>query len=415
MTRDDSSGPRTRVLLTLVTSIAFAASGRGQTLIPGLSSGGGLRLHPSDLAILESQEPRRELACVVKTPKPELGFDFMFDTGFEVHVPIREVAGDGNELTVVLRIFPQDRPNDRTYMVGNIGVPALEHSGGGDGTFHGNFTLGEGKYHVDWLMRDRRERICSTSWDLEAKLSAKDSQLRQWIPQSLVKVPGPLFASEPPLIRTPESGSPRLNIIVNFDPSDPFAAVIDEPDVYGLLAILRRMGRDLRIELHSIIICSFEAQQVVYRQGNEGGVIDLPALGEALRSAKLGTVDAKRLVSTSGPSQFAADLIRQELGENNSDALVVLGAKGGSETGVSRQALESFDGLGKPAFYLSYVTGEQGRLWRDPISSIMKHLRGLEYRINRPRDFFNAWSDVVTRTVRAKAPKVSIVTAGSGQ
>jgi hypothetical protein len=422
MSTDYSSEPKSAVLgivkpfLALVTGIACAVNAYGQTLIPGLSAGGGMRPLQADLAVLELRQPRRDLQCDVTAPKPELGFDFMFHTGYEVRVPIRELAGIGNELTVVFRVVPEDRHDDPSYMVQKVPVPALEAHSRGEGKFDGIFTLGEGKYHVDWLMRDQRERTCSMSWDLETRLNSKDSQLRQWIPSDLVQLRTPLFAAEPPVIRAPENGTPRFSIIVNFDPSDPSAALIDEPGLYGLLAILRRMGRDPRIELHSIIICSFETQKVVYRQGNEGRGIDLPALGEALQLVKLGTVDAKRLASTNGPGQFAADLIRQQLKEDNSDALVVLGSKGGPETGVSRQALESFDKLGKPAFYLSYVTGQQGRPSRDLISSIMKHLRGFEYRIDRPKDFFNAWSDVVARIVRTmQAPQSSIAAAPATQ
>jgi hypothetical protein len=391
-----------RPFLALLAGIACATNGHSQTL--NWSSPGEKRLFQSRLKGLEAQQSRRDLPCVVTTPKPELGFDFMFHTGYQVDVPVREMAGDGNELTIQFRVVPQDRPDDPSYMVQRVSVPALDAHSGGEGRLYGIFTLGEGRYHVDWLMHDQRERICAMSWDLEAKLNSKDSQLRQWIPRALVQLLWPLFASEPPLMRAPGNGSPRFSIIVNY----PSAALIDDHGLYGLLAILRQMGRGLRIEPYSIIICSFETQQVIYRQRNEGGGIDLPALGEALQSVKLGTVDAKRLVSTNGTAQFAADLIRQQLKEDKSDALVVLGPKEGSETRVSREALESFDKLGKPAFYLSYVTGQVSP-WRDPISSIMKHLRGFEYRIDRPKDFFNAWSDVVTRIVRTKqVPQASI-------
>jgi hypothetical protein len=421
MSTDYSSGPKSAVLrivrpfLALVAGIACVVNAYGQTLIPGLSAGGGMRPLQTDLEALESRQPRRDLQCDVTALKPELGFDFMFQTGYEVRVPIRELAGDGNELTVLFRVVPEDRPDASSYMVQKVPVPVLEAHGGGEGKFYGIFTLGEGKYHVDWLMRDQRERTCSLSWDLETTLNSRDSQLKQWIPKSLVQPRGPLFASEPPIIRTPEGGSPRFSIIVNFDPSDPSAALIDEPGLYGLLAILRRMGRDPRIEPYSIIICSVETQQVVYQQESRSS-IDFTALEKALGSVKLGTVDAKRLISTNSPAQFVADLIREQLHKENSDALVVIGPKGGAETRVSRQALESFDKLGKPAFYLSYVTGQQGRPRRDPISSIMQHLRGFEYRIDRPKDFFNAWSDVVARIVRTmQAPHASIAATAATQ
>ena len=420
MSTDYSSARRSALFriakpfLTVVAGIAWTASGHSQTLIPGLSSGGSMRLLPTDLAVLESEEPRRDLPCVVTTLKPVLGFDFMFHTGYQVEVPIRELAGGGKELTVFFRVVAQDRPDNASNIVQNVPASALKERFRQD-TFYGTFTLGEGKYHVDWLVRDQRMRTCSMSWDLDTKLNSKDSQLRQWIPQSFVQILGPLFAAEPPVLRVPDNGSPRFSIIVNFDPSDPSAALIDEPGLEGLLAILRRMGRDPRIEPYSIIICSLETQQVIYQQENKGG-IDLPALGVALASAKLGTVDAKRLVATNGPAQFAADLIQEQLRKENSDALIVLGPKGGSETRISRQTLESLNQLGKPTFYLSYDTGNPWSMWRDPISSIMKRLRGFEYRINRPKDFFNAWSDVVSRMIRAKQiPQVPMAATAATQ
>ena len=414
MTTDDSSGLRTRFLLALLAGNACAANGHSQAQIPGLSSDAAGHLLQADLAVLDLQEPRRDLPCVVTMRKPELEFDFMFHTGYEASVPIRELAGEGNELTVLFRVVPQDHPNDPFYVTGNMRVPALKERSRREITFYDNFVLGEGKFHIDWLMHDQRERVCSMSWDLEAKLNTKDGQLRQWIPQALVQLHSPSFAAEPPVIRAPENGLLRFSIIVNFDPSDPSATLIDDRGRDGLLAILRRIGRDPLAEPCSIVICSLETEQVVYQQENKDG-IDLPALGVALAAAKLGTVDAKRLVSTNGPAQFAADLIREQLGKENTDGLIVLGPKGGAETRVSPQALDSFEKLGKPAFYLSYDTGKRLSQWRDPISSIMKRLRGFEYAINRPNDFFNAWSDVVARMVRAKAPNASIATVGAAQ
>jgi hypothetical protein len=369
-----------------------------------------MRLLPGDLAAFESHEPRHDLQCVVTAPKPELGFDFLFHTGYDVRVPIHELTGSGNELTVIFRVIPQDQADKPSYGMQKVAVPPIAEAGGGEGRFYGTFALGEGKYHIDWLLRDRLDRACSMSWDLETRVDSKDSQLREWIPRGLVQLPAPLFAADPTVTRAPERGSPRFSIIVNFSPSDPSGDPADEGGIYGLLAILRRIGSDPRIVPYSIIICSLETQQVVYRQENQGG-IDLPALGEALASVKLGTVDAKRLVSTNGPAQFAADLVREQLSKEYTDALVVLGPKEGVQAKVSSQALEPLDKLDKPAFYLSYDTKKQPSLWRDPISSIMKRLRGLEYGIHRPKDFFNAWSDVVTRMARVRGPHDSFAPA----
>jgi hypothetical protein len=65
--------------------------------------------------------------------KPELGLDFMFHTGYEIQIPFHELAGDGNMLTVVYRVIPQDRPDGSAYMVQKIPVPPIEWDRQGSG------------------------------------------------------------------------------------------------------------------------------------------------------------------------------------------------------------------------------------------------------------------------------------------
>lgn len=401
-------------------AVALAAGlsmsvGYGQTLIPGLGSRGSMRLRQTDLAVLEQQEPRFDLPCNVSRMKPELDWDFTFHTGYQVRVPVTELVGNGNELTVLFRVVPQDHPDYPAYLMQKTRIPTLEAgSKGQQGGFEGVFTLGEGKYHVDWMMRDQREHICATSWDLETRLNSKDSQLRQWIPKARIQPVEPVFAEAPAVMRAPEAGLPRVSIIVNFDPPDPSAIRLNERDIESLVTILRRIGGDPRIEMNSIIACSLETQQAFYRQEDPSRIF-LPALGEALKSLKLGMVDAKRLTSTHGPAEFATDLIREHLTKEKPDALILLGHKTGWQAAVSSEALKSFENPGTLAFYLSYNSEQQAGLSRDPISSIVKRLRGVEYGINRPKDLFNAWSEVVSRIARSKqaaqastAPKADI-------
>jgi hypothetical protein len=101
MSTDQSLGSRSplpRILHSfpaVVAGIACAANGLSQTLFPGLSSSGEMRLVQTDHVVLESREPRRDLPCVVTASKPELGFDFMFHTGYEVRVPIHNLLAMG--------------------------------------------------------------------------------------------------------------------------------------------------------------------------------------------------------------------------------------------------------------------------------------------------------------------------------
>ena len=50
-------------------------------------------------------------------------------------------------------------------------MPSIEENAKGDAYLQGGFDLGEGKYHVDWLMRDRTERVCSAFGTSDADIA----------------------------------------------------------------------------------------------------------------------------------------------------------------------------------------------------------------------------------------------------
>src|ERR1700732_5167618 len=154
----------------------------GQALIPG----GGFRLFTSDAAILESQEVRKDIPCSVTPVKPVLGFDLKFHSGYEVSIPLRELAGDGNQLTMIFRVVPEKSPDEPVFLSQRMSVPVIDEEAKGDAYLQGTFEVGEGKYHVDWLMRDRSEHVCSANWEVEASLPAKDKDMALDIAPSTV-------------------------------------------------------------------------------------------------------------------------------------------------------------------------------------------------------------------------------------
>ena len=67
-----------------------------------------------------------------------------------------------------------DRTTKRPY----AGMQQEVRPQGGRWEFkEGAFDIGVGKYKVDWPMRDRTERVCASSWELEAVLPEKDRQI----------------------------------------------------------------------------------------------------------------------------------------------------------------------------------------------------------------------------------------------
>src|SRR5437764_12895278 len=88
---------------------------RAQIPITGSGLGGNVNLFPSDLAILEAGEERKDLPCTATAVKPMLGFDLKFHAGYEVSVPLRELSGSENMLTIVFRIAPDNRKDQPMY------------------------------------------------------------------------------------------------------------------------------------------------------------------------------------------------------------------------------------------------------------------------------------------------------------
>src|SRR5580693_2794648 len=96
--------------------LLLAAAARGQTILPGSGPGGEAHLFNTDSAVLESQDPRKDLPCTSTPVKPTLGFDLKFHSGYEVNVPLKELSGQQNLLTMIYRVTPAGHPDEPVYM-----------------------------------------------------------------------------------------------------------------------------------------------------------------------------------------------------------------------------------------------------------------------------------------------------------
>ena len=384
--------------------VLFFASGMlsAQVLMPVSGPGGTVQLFTSDSAILEAQEVRKDLPCTVTVNKPTLGFDLKYHTGYDVSVPLKELAGSDNQLTMVFRVIADGHPNDPIYFSQHIPVPAIDEDAGGPAYLNGTFDVGEGKYHVDWLMRDRAERVCSFYWDVEASLPAKDKQMALDIPALAVRPQETEpFKPEAPVVRQQDEPL-NVKVVVNFAPQDSSSATLQPVDTNALVSILRNISREPRIVKFSVIAYNMQQQRVIYRQ--EGvSQIDFPALGKAITSLNLGTVDLKKLSQKHGDSEFLSNLITKELkDEKPPDAVIFAGPKVTTEDGISQDTLKQLGDVKVPVFYMNYNLNPQVNPWRDAIGNTVRYLKGLEFTITRPRDLFFSWTEIMGRIVKLK-------------
>ena len=397
------SGPRRgfdRLHLCVSVFLISAAGLPAQTLL----SGGVSRLFSSDAAVLETGVERQDLPCVVSQIKPSLGFDLRFHSGYDVSVPLKELAGDGNSLTMVFRVIPQDQPDSAIYLSQHMSVPDIQQDAKGDAYLRGNFDLGEGKYHVDWLMRDRSEHFCSSSWDVDAALAAKDKDMPLNLGADAVEpVDDELFKQEPAVQRDHSQPPLNVKVMVNFAPQNALSATLQPLDTNALVSILRNIARDPRIGTFSIVAFNVQEQRVIYRQ-EAASQIDFPALGEALHTLNLGTVKLKSLVQKHTDTDFLADLMKHELtsDQNQPDAVIFASPKVMLDAGVPPETLKEIGEPKFPVFYMNYNLNPTANPWRDAIGSAVKSFRGTEFTISRPRDLFFAWSEIMGRIVKLK-------------
>jgi hypothetical protein len=400
------SAHRIRGIRFLCITLLSAGLLSAQVQVRGSGFGGAVRMIPTDAAVLEMQEARKDLPCSVTPTKPFLGFDLRFHGGYEVSIPLKELSGNEDLLTILFRVTPDAHKDEPVYLMQKISVPAIEPDARGDAYLQGGFDLGEGRYHVDWLIRDRTERVCSFYWEADAELPAKDKTLALVLPPSTVQASErEAFKEEPPIDRaTHVEGEVPLNVkvLINFAPQNARSATLQPLDLNALVSILRSIAREPKIARFSIVAFNMQEQRVIYRQDNSEH-IDFPALGDALESIKLGTVDFRKLAAKNSETDFLAKLITGEMNaKDRPDALIFAGPKVMLDSNVPEEALRQVGPPAYPVFYMNYTFNPQANPWRDAIGNTVKYFKGYEYTISRPRDLWNAWTEIMSRIVKFK-------------
>jgi hypothetical protein len=381
------------------------------------SQGEAVRPMPSDLAVLESDDARKDLPCTVVQRKAELGFDLRFHTGYDVTIPLKELSGSGELLTILFRVYSQDDPSRANYFVQHFQVPPLEEDARGDALLQGGVDIGEGKYHIDWLMRDRGERLCSSRWDVEAALPPKDKPMALFLTANQIaeSVPEPFV--EEPTPREPAGDGEGINIklLVNFAPQDKLSAALQRTDTDALVSILRAIERDPHVSRISLVAFNMEESRVVYRQ-DAAEHINFPALGKALQSMKLGTVNVAKLEQKHSETDFLEDLIQKEVGQNtHPDAVIFAGPKAMLDADVPQGDLRRIGDIECPVFYMNYNLNPQAIPWKDSISHAIRAFKGTEYTISRPRDLWFSTTEMLNRIVRTKRQHAIAAAAGGSQ
>jgi hypothetical protein len=359
----------------------------------------GVHLQYTDMAVLASRERRADFPCQVTPDKPGLGFDLRFHSDYRVTVPIKVRTDVGGWLQVVMRVTPSANSEEPVYLIHRYSVPDVPLGAKGEGDLAGGFDLGLGRYQVDWMMRDGRGRVCSSHWELEAKLRGGQQNLPLTLEPNIVaeRVEGP-FDEEPPVERA-ATRPLHVKILLNLSPAQPQESILRPGDAAVLLSMLRSITREPGVSRFTLVAFNLREQKIVNRQGN-AGKIDFVQLGQAVQSRTAGTLNYHLLLDPQSETHFVTKLLTDQLGAAaaSPDVIIILGPKVTLEKKVPLEPLKEGGAVPCPIFYLNYNPNPVDDPWRDTIGSALKAYKGaVAYDIRLPRDLGAAMRDMLSR------------------
>ena len=312
---------------------------------------------------------------------------------------------------MIYRVTPAAHPDEPVYMSQRVNVPEIEENAHGDAYLQGSFDVGEGKYHVDWLMRDRSERVCSAFWDVGCHRTAEGQGGDVGYSESNTVAAAPTTSRSrmsrrwsgmrmaPPLQGQSDCELRSAGLRGRGD--------LQPLDMNALISILRRIAREPRIGTFSIVAFNLQERRVVYRQENSSR-IDFPALGEAVNSLNLGTVDVKRLSQKRGETEFLTNLFTAgaEHTQDHPDAVIFAGPKVLLDGGVPQESLKKVGGCGISAFLHELQPRPASR----PVARRHRQCGEIPQRessiLSPGRAIFGtAWGDIMSRIVKSKLSK----------
>jgi hypothetical protein len=321
---------------------------------------------------------------------------------------VKVLSEAGGWLQVAMRVTPVAETENSAYMAHRFPVSGVPLDAKGEVILTGGFDHGPGRYRVDWIMRDARERVCASHWELEAKAgTAKQDVPLTLGPNQVFDVDRNLFsngAQTKPDLAQP----PRMKLLLNLSPAKPQDSILRSADAAVLLSILHSVADQPGIAVSALVAFNLRDQKIIYREVKEDQV-DFLALERAMQSATTGTIDISLLRDPQSETHFVTGLLADQLAAqaDPSDAIVIVGAKVSLDRKIPLDSLKAKGSAACPVFYLNY-NSNPNEPWPDTIGAALKAYKGATtYNIALPRDVAGAMKELLSRIVKRPSTKSS--------
>jgi hypothetical protein len=298
-------------------------------------------------------EPRareQPLRCEVIPVPPGINFSFRFEAGYVFHVPQSQYSGGLGGWSVFTTITPEH--GDPTYLLAR---QELSDAPRADSNFEirGVYFLGVGRYSVESIVRDDRNRVCRKQWHMVVAPSHANRRVPLMLTPGAVRQFSPFVP--PDTQHQDDTGPMRLSILLNAAAFSTRRTIIRPYDRAILLGALTALIEHLPAASLRLVVFSLEQQREVLRVENFRPS-DIDKVADAIRTLDQATVDVHVLQKPLGHVDFLAGLIRREYdAPDPADNTIFLGP-------ISRYGTKIPEGVMPPAegnprfFYIRYET-----------------------------------------------------------
>jgi len=361
-----------RVLLALL----CAGGAWAQTIIDPAKIPAGLK----HFAIPSGAKPLR---CDPSYLRPVLNFSLRFQAGYVVRVPMDQYLGKGHWWLILERITPEADPSKAVYMGDRYALPDVPKTNI-QLSVMGGYLLGEGRYHVEWMIMDDLGRATLKEWTLEAQRTHATRNVNIVMPPGAVAEFSLRGSAATPKID--DTAPIRLTVLMNAAPMSSGRFRLRANDKMMLLAGVSALLEHVPTKSVRLVVFNLDQQRELYRK-EEFSLNDLDQVGQVLNKTELDLVDYHVLQRPKGHLDLLAGLLNGEAqGQPPADVVLVLGPRPHFTDKIPSDALPK---EGTPRIlYLQYQPFLRARSQSpDTIQSAVKTMRGKTLVIRTPADF----------------------------
>lgn len=346
---------------------------------------------PESLKTFALPANAKPLRCDPSYIRPVLNYSFRFQAGYVVRVPMDQYQGPGHRWVIIERITPEGDPSKVVFLGDRFALPDVPKTNI-ELPVVGGFLLGQGRYHVDWMMWDDLGRVARKEWTLEAELTHANRNVKMAIPPGTVAQFSLLGAGA----RRPadDAAAIRLTVLLDAAPMSSRRLRLRATDqimlLGGLSALLERVPtRSVRL-----VVFNLDQQKEFYRSA-DFQLADLDRVGQVINQVELGRVDYHVLQKPRGHLDLLAGLMNAEVRESEpSDVVLLMGPRIHYTDRVPSEALERA-GTSPRFLYLQYQPFLRATAdTPDTIRQAVKSMRGKTVIIRTPADFARALEQV---------------------